>query len=121
MTLTNTQISEIRLLSTDVNEPFLISAEWADLLYTQANSDLNTTVYNAMAIMKSKLADMLVRASDKRQEAWLDRRIDALCERMKTYENLYGIGSTMVVTTADLGTDTDLEDETDEPFWWQFL
>jgi hypothetical protein len=121
MTLTNTQVSEIRLLATDIVDPFLVTAEWIEILYGQASSDMNTTVYNVMAVMKAKLAADLTRMGHKPEAQAKQDRLDALCERMKTYEDKYAIGSTMSVTTADLGLDTDLDSETASSLLWDWL
>jgi hypothetical protein len=122
MTLTNTQISQIRLLATDDNTPFLVNSEAIDILYTQAGSDMNTAVYNVMALMKMRLAATVPMKDDKRHRDVLNARIDALCERMKYYETQYGIGSTMTVGTMDLGIDTDLSETDVSAFntfgWW---
>lgn len=120
MTLTNTQVSQIRLLSTDANPPFLVSPEELNILYDQASSDTNTTVYNVMALMRTRLAAKLLQAGDKPEASWLNKQIDLLCERMKSYEDKYGIGSTMSVGTADLGIDSDLDSESVStlPSWW---
>lgn len=117
MTLTSTQISQIRLLATDVIDPFLVPYDWIQLLYDQADSDTNTTVYNVMALMKARLAADLTRAGHKPEAEAKKARLDALCERMKTYEETYGIGSTMSVGTVDLGLDADLDTTTLTDIW----
>ncbi len=121
MTLTNTQISQIRLLATDVVEPFLISAEWADILYSQSSSDMNTTVYNAMALMKMLISADMTRMGHTPEAQAKKDRLAALCERMDYYESTYAIGSTMSVGTVDLGIDTDLDSETAADLLWNWL
>lgn len=106
-TLTQSQVSTIRLDSTDIIEPFLATYEQMALFYDQTEGNYNLTVFKVVQLMQAIHIGRRPRNGDKvGMEVW-ETRYKQLCERLEHWQKQAGVVNGSPTTrTLDSGIDT---------------
>jgi hypothetical protein len=110
-TLTAAQVSTIRLDSTDVIEPFLVTYEEMALFYDQTYGDYTHTVFKVVRLMCAKWINRRPRNGDKVGMAMYDARRKELYELLEFYKAQAGVEDAPL-STSYIDMALDAEDPT---------
>jgi hypothetical protein len=111
MTLTNNQVSLIRLKSGDNISPFLVPFEHIQLVYDDSAS-MDETIYHVVQLALDALTAERTRLGDKPGRETLDARIDNLKDKLKFYKEQAGLyGAPLTVGEVDFGIDEEYDED----------